>query len=123
MPHELQKEIENHLVTFPERRKDVEEMRREWNEYKTKTFWVLVGFIGAILSIGVWVGTIQSNIEHLNEITTKTTQQVEESTRRITALEITNGEIRSTLVGIETTLQELKQGQVQLSTLVRGLNY
>ena len=104
----LQREIENHLASFPERHKDVSEMRREWNEYKSKTLWVLLGFVGSILAIGVWVGTIQTNIQHITEVANKASTQADETVKRINALEVTNGEIRTRLSGIETTLEEIK---------------
>lgn len=116
MDHGFQKEIENHLATFPERRRDSEEIKKEWNEYKTKTFWVLVGFISSILAIGVWVGTIQTNIQHITEVSNKASIQADDASRRITALEVTNGEIRTKLSSIEATLQEIKLS-------IRQLNY
>lgn len=116
MPHQLQKEIENHLATFPERHNDVLEMRKEWAEYKTKAFWVLLGFVASILAIGVWVGTIQTNIQHITEVANKASTQADETVKRINALEITNGEIRTKLSGIEATLEEIKLA-------IRQLNY
>jgi len=116
MPDILQKEIENHLATFPERRKDAEEMQKEWKEFKNKSFWILIGFFGALLSVGVWVGTIQTNIQNITETANKAAIQAEAVEKRVNALEITNGEIRTKLSGIEAVLQEIK-------IAIRQLNY
>jgi len=115
MPHELTRQIEDHLATFPERRKDVEEMRSEWKEFKTRAFWAMTSFIGAILGIGIWVGTIQTNIGHINELASKASVQAENTDKRLNALEVTNGEIRTKLNSIEATLQEIKVSIRQLS--------
>jgi len=116
MPHELQKEIQDHLASFPERRKDVAEMQAEWKEWKTRSFWTMAGFIGSILAIGVWVGTIQTNIENITQTANKASIQADAVEKRVNALEITNGEIRTKLSGIEAVLQEIK-------VAIRQLNY
>lgn len=116
MPTELQKEIESHLATYPERRKDVEEMQKEWKEFKTRAFWAMASFIGAILSIGIWVGSIQTNIQHINELAGRAASQADNTDKRLNALEINNGEIKTKLSSIEATLQEIKVS-------IRQLNY
>ena len=108
MPHELRKEIENHLATFPERRKDAEEMRKEWNEYKNKAMWILIGFVGSILGIGVWVGTMQTTVDSITGHERDDAERFIQIEARINALEVTNGEIRARLTSIDATLQEIK---------------
>ncbi len=66
MPEQLKKEIENHLATFPERHEDLIEMKKEWKEFKDKILWIIVGFLGSILAMGVWVGSIETKIEEIN---------------------------------------------------------
>lgn len=108
MPQELTKQIEYHLATFPERHEDMLEMKKEWGEMKSKAMWVLLGFVGSILAIGVWVGTMQTNIENItqdHEDADEWSQQVE---RRLGTLEVTNGEIKARLTSIDLALQEIK---------------
>jgi len=116
MPEHLQKEIEGHLASFPERRRDFEEMRKEWREFKDRCLWILVGFLSAVLAIGVWVGTIQTHVSNITETANRAALQAENVEKRINALEITNGEIRTKLSGIEVVLQEIK-------VAIRQLNY
>lgn len=115
MPHELQREIENHLATFPERHKYVEEMRQEWKEFKerederkNKTLYVIIGFAVALISIGVWVGTIQTNIESVTTHDSEDKARFAQLEQKVTATEISNAGINARLASIESTLQEIK---------------
>jgi len=114
MPHELQKEIENHLATFPERHNDLIEMRKEWGEFKNRSFWILIGFISSILLIGVWVGTIQTNIENINEVQAKADLKRDQAEKRIGSLEVSGAEILTRLTSIDLALQEIKYNVRQL---------
>lgn len=111
----LQKEIENHLATFPERHKYVEEMRNEWKEFKdrederkNKILYIIVGFAGALISIGVWVGTIQTNIESVVDHDSEDKARFAQLEQKVTATEINNAGINARLTSIEATLQEIK---------------
>jgi len=104
----LQKQIENHLATFPERHKDITEMQGEWKEFKQKAFWAMATFIISILSVGIWVGTIQSNIQTIQTNAEKASVVSDQLDRRLQALEVTNGEIKARLTSIDATLQEIK---------------
>lgn len=108
MPEELKKEIQNHLATFPERHEDMLEMKKEWKEYKNRAMWILVGFVGSILSIGIWVGTMQTTIEGITGHETEDKARFLQIESRLNSLEITNSEIRARLMSIEATLQEIK---------------
>lgn len=108
MPEALQKEIENHLATYPERYKDITEMRNEWKEFKTKSFWAMTTFIVSILGVGVWVGTIQSNIQNIQQNSDRAAVVSEQLDKRLQILEVTNGEIKARLSSIDLTLQEIK---------------
>jgi wobble nucleotide-excising tRNase len=107
MPQELQKEIENHLATFPDRHRELEEMRKEWREFNTRATWILVGFLGSLLAIGVWVGTMETKVETMGD-------SVKDNDKRLNALEVNNGEIKSRLTSIEVTLQEIKTAIIRL---------
>ncbi len=114
MPDILQKQIENHLAIYPDHYQDVLEMKKEWADYKAKTFWVLVGFVGSILSIGVWVGTMQTNIDNITQDHVAYEEHVEQMDRRLGLLEVTNGEIKARLTSIDLILQEIKLSINQL---------
>lgn len=108
MPAPLQKEIESHLASFPERYKDVEEMRREWAEFKSRVFWLIVSSIGIIVTYGVWIGTVQTNQAQMQSQMAEFNDNQKISETRITTLEINNGEIKTRLSSIDATLQEIK---------------
>lgn len=115
MPHELQKEIENHLATFPERNKYVEEMKKEWKEFKdreddrkNKLLYIIVGFAVALISIGIWVGTIQTNIESVTNHDAEDKARFIQLEQKVTQTEISNAGINARLASIEATLQEIK---------------
>lgn len=115
MPHELLKEIETHLATFPERHKYVEEMKKEWKEFKdrederkNKTLYVIIGFAVALISIGIWVGTIESNIESITNHDSEDKARFAQLEQKVTQAEISNAGINARLASIESTLQEIK---------------
>lgn len=108
MPEALQKQIENHLATFPDVKDDIVTMKTEWEEFKSKAFWTLVSFIVSILAIGVWVGTIQSEHNSLEEDIKTTESKDAVFDARINTLEINNSEIRARLTSIDLALQEIK---------------
>ncbi len=104
----LQKEIENHLATFPDRHKYMEEMRDEWNSFKSKSLWILLGFSTSLVAIGVWVGTIQTNIETITNHDAEDKARFIQLEQKVTATEISNAGINARLASIESTLQEIK---------------
>ena len=114
MPKDLRKQIETHLATWPERHQDVLEMRAEWADFKSKMIWLGIGFLSTILAIGIWVGTVQSEIEGLSSDINESLAHHDEYEKRLGALEINNGEIRSRLTSIEVTLQEIKAAIIKL---------
>jgi hypothetical protein len=114
MPQDLLKNIENHLATFPERHQDFLEMRTEWKEFKTRAMWTMISFIGAILSIGIWVGTMQAGHQELEDNTIQAKVDIKALEARTNMLEVNNSEIRARLVSIEVTLQEIKAAIIKL---------
>lgn len=115
MKDQLIKEMEAHLLTFPDRQrflqeqfKDMEEIRKDWEELKTKALWVVFSMAGGILVIGVWVGTIQSTISTVNEARIEADAERAILTQRITSIEVVNSEIKARLASIDTALQEIK---------------
>lgn len=114
MNKELQKQVELHLATFPERHHDTLEMRKEWQEFKSKALWIMVGFVASVLAVGVWVGTIQSNIDEINADHSKLDVRYSAIEQRLGILEVNNGEIRTRLAAIEASLLEIKASILQI---------
>lgn len=114
MPNELLKDLEHHLATYPDHYQDVVEMKKEWSEYKSRAFWVLLGFSGSILSIGIWVGAMQTNIDNVNKDHVDFETQTHQIEARLGLLEVTNGEIKARLTSIDLMLQEIKLSINQL---------
>lgn len=108
MPAELQKEIEKHLATFPERNKELDEMKNEWREFKSKALWIFICSASVLVSYGVWVGTMQTNITQIQKEQGKADVLHEQISERVNNLEVTNGEIRARLSSIDATLLEIK---------------
>ncbi len=88
--------------------KDVVEIEKEWKELKSKAFWVLLGFSGSILAIGIWVGTVQSDMRTLQKDLVESTEHHERYEVRLNALEINNAGVLARLASIDLALQEIK---------------
>jgi septal ring factor EnvC (AmiA/AmiB activator) len=114
MPEQLKEQIETHLHTFPERAKELDEMKKEWKEFKARFFWAMVAFISFAVGYGVWVGSIQTDHTHLTQELDRAEAKTNSFETRITSLEVNNGEIRSRLTSIEVTLQEIKAAIIKL---------
>lgn len=104
----LLKEIENHLATFPERHRYVEEMREEWKSFKNRALIILIGLAGSLVGIGIWVGTMQTNIGAITNHDAEDKARFIQLEQKVTATEITNAGISARLASIEATLQEIK---------------
>lgn len=117
MPEDpLKKEIQDHLASFPERRKDYAEMREEWDDLKSKAFWICVGSLGVLIGYGVWVGTMQTKQEQLRLDLDRSVTIAREAEERLGSLEVNNSGIQARLTSIDATLQEIK-------VAIRQLNY
>jgi hypothetical protein len=92
----------------------VEEMKKEWKEFNTRATWMLIGFLGSILAIGIWVGTMQTNVQNLSNGVEDALSHHDDYDKRLNALEVNNGEIKSRLTSIEVTLQEIKTAIIRL---------
>lgn len=105
---ELHEAIETHILAYPERQKILDEMHQEWSEFKRKTLYILLGAVGSLLAIGVWVGSLQTNIDSVLKDHDRVDSHFSDVERRVGQLEINNGEIRARLASIESTLIEIK---------------
>lgn len=114
MKDQLLVNIKTHLDTFPEHVRELEEMKKEWKEFKTRFFWAMISFTTFAVGYGIWVGTIQSEFTHLTEEVDKNSISTDTAETRISNLEINNGEIKSRLASIEVTLQEIKAAIIKI---------
>jgi hypothetical protein len=114
MNTEFERELERHLDAFPERWKVVAEMKDEWNSFKTRFFWAVIGSAGMFIGIGMWVGTIQSAHFHIEEEIKREESAHALMEKRVGSLEINNGEIKARLASIEAILLEIKTELVKL---------
>lgn len=114
MPKDLKREVENHLATWPDRHNDFLEMKKEWGEFKSRAMWTMVAFIGSILLIGIWVGTMNSRLENAESDANTSILRHSEYEKRLGTLEINNSEIRTRLTAIEVTLQEIKTAIIRI---------
>ena len=97
--------------TFPNDGEVVRRMEEieEWRKYINRVlFSVIFGAMGTILSFGIWVGTIQTAASHNHESITTIDIDHRDYANRIGRLEVNNSEIKTKLVNIEATLQEIK---------------
>ena len=104
----LTDEIKEHLASFPDRQKNMQEKIDSLEKYKDRVNTLLVTSILLIFSIGVWVGTMQITTFHSQTDLEKQETKYSQYETRLGALEINNGEIKTRLASIETTLQEIK---------------
>lgn len=108
MPEALQEQVKNHLATFPDFKDDFHEMKTEWQQFKNKAFWTMVSFAVGILSIGIWVGTIQSQHSSFDDDINNSMVKNASLEAKINTLEVNNSEIRARLTSIDLALQEIK---------------
>ena len=108
MTDELTQRIEHHLSGWESRQKEVEEMKREWHEFKSRALTILIGTLFALVGYGIWVGNIQSQTKY-NERQLQTQEEkhilIEQ---RLGNVEVVNSEVKARLQSIDATLQEIK---------------
>jgi len=114
MTSDFERELEKHLDSFPERWKVVAEMREDWEEFRKKFLWTIVGSVGAFIAMGVWIGTIQSEHTHYEEEINEHKDQYTQVEQRLGTLEVNNSDIKARLANIEAILLEIKTELVKL---------
>jgi hypothetical protein len=114
MNEAFEREVEKHIDAFPERWKVVAEMKQEWESFRTRFFWAIIGSIGTFIAIGIWVGTIQSAHLHIEEEVQREDTRHGQVEIRLNTLEVTNGEIKARLASIESILLEIKADLIKL---------
>jgi len=108
MEEELKAKVITHLDTFPIRQEEVNEMKKEWKDLKARLTTMIFIVVGSMFAYGVWVGNLQTTLNNTNQGAMERIKRLDNYEQRITFLEITNGEIKTKLVNIEATLQEIK---------------
>jgi len=108
MDEELKAKIITHLDTFPIRQDEVNEMKKEWKDLKTRLTTMIFVAVGSMFAYGVWVGNLQTHISHIDQEYLLQQKKLDSDALRLSSLEVNNGEIKTKLVNIEATLQEIK---------------
>ena len=108
MEDELKAKIITHLDTSPIKQNEVNEMKKEWKDLKTRLTTIIFIVVGSMFAYGVWVGNLQTHISHLDQEYLMQQKKLDSDSLRLSSLEINNGEIKTKLVNIEATLQEIK---------------
>ena len=87
---------------------EVLELRHQWDELKSRAFYILLGSITVFVAYGVWVGTVQTQVSSLTEDVNGAKEERANMIQRLGALEVSNGRVETTLASIQLTLQEIK---------------
>lgn len=97
-----------HSKMSPETKKEIEEMKQEWEAYKALLRNIVLSGVVVVAGYGIWVGTIQQQItEHSGRIS-EAERVHQELTARQQSSEVVQADIRARLVSIELTLSEIK---------------
>jgi cell division protein FtsB len=108
MEEELKEKIEEHLSTFPVRYKELEEMKLETKKYRERVITALFSSLFVLVGYGMWVGNIQTTINHFSDEQIIAEKDHAKYEQRLNSLEVNNSEIKTKLINIEATLQEIK---------------
>ncbi len=87
---------------------EVQELRREWEQWKSRTFWFLVASIGAFVGYGIWIGTMQTRVENAERNVAENKASISRLVDSQNVANISMASVLAKLSGIETTLSEIK---------------
>lgn len=87
---------------------EVHELKNEWEQFKTRALWVLIGGIVAMVSYGVWVGNIQTRISNNEDSIQDNSAAIQRLTETVNTTNITMASVLAKLGSIESTLIEIK---------------
>ena len=86
----------------------IEELRREWEEMKTRVVYILLGGVLALVGYGVWVGQIQTQVSRNMSDIQKNDSRTVIDEARINSIEVINSSTNARLTSIDVALQEIK---------------
>jgi hypothetical protein len=97
-----------HQAPSPQTVEEINELKEEWHEFKSRALWLLIGGLVAMVGYGSWVGVVQSEVSYNRAQLSSLDGKHAQIETRLGKVEITNSEIKSRLNSIDTTLQEIK---------------
>lgn len=87
---------------------ELNELKAEWAQLKTRALNILIAGVVIVGGYGIWVGNIQTGMTQLARNIDSNSEENVKFDARLGALEVNNGEIKTKLIDIEATLQEIK---------------
>ena len=97
-----------HQVPSPQTIEEINELKAEWHEFKSRALLILVSGLIAMAGYGTWVGVIQSEMSYNRTRIESVESKHGQIESRLGSVEINNSEIKSRLNSIDATLQEIK---------------
>ena len=97
-----------HQSPSPQTVEELNELKVEWHEFKSRALWLLIGGLVAMVGYGSWVGVVQSEVSYNRQLLTNLDAKHGQIETRLGKVEITNSEVKSRLNSIDATLQEIK---------------
>lgn len=87
---------------------EINDLKAEWAQLKSRALNALIAGVLVVGGYGIWVGNIQTSMSQLTRSVAENTDKNNRFDARLGSLEVHNGEIKTKLVNIEATLQEIK---------------
>lgn len=97
-----------HQQPSPTTLAELNELKAEWAQLKARALSILIGAVVIVGGYGIWVGNIRTEVAQLSSSVSTNNEERIRFEARLGSLEVNNGEIRTKLVNIEATLQEIK---------------
>lgn len=104
-----QKPSDETLTLHEALKNELAELKKEWDEMKSRIFVLFLGSAAVLVGYGVWVGTIQSFMNEHSRWAEKIDVRIVDMDKRQQISDVNAAEIKTKLIGIETTLIEIKQ--------------
>lgn len=87
---------------------EMDEMREEWAKFRGVALTAVLSGVMVVAGYGIWVGSIQSAITENYKLHQKSDERIESIDKRQQAADISSTEIKTRLIGIESSLIEIK---------------
>lgn len=97
-----------HQTMSPDTEKEITELKSEWAAFKARALSILIGAVVVVGGYGIWVGNIQTELAQISRSVYSNDEENARFDARLGSLEVNNGEIKTKLINIEATLQEIK---------------
>ena len=98
-----------HQTPSPQTLEEIRELKAEWHEFKARALTVLISSCFLFAGYGIWVGTIQANVQSNLQRLEVQTNRISTIDTRQQASDVTAAEIKAKLSAIETSLIDIRQ--------------